>query len=243
MQLVFFGSFVLGFLTRTIVLSENISKAKYKFDSKNLVLDLIFATMLSLISYGLIERIAQSEYLGGFLAYLIFVIVFIVLYLLYFLAVSDLVFMSVPVLPLFVLLAVLLTVNVVLLIFLGTGGLNLWGNNVIYPVSNIVAGLILAFLVWLIVKATHEKGMGSGDIYLAGAMGLLLGLSMSFVAFYITILTATGVGLGFALYKKKLRGVPIPFVPFIVVGIITTFLLWSDLLPFVQQSLNLTFLR
>ncbi|MEI7604082.1 MAG: prepilin peptidase [bacterium] len=145
-----------------------------------------------------------------------------------YLAVYDFTYFEIPtILSLFVLI-LLIGINIVLII---SGGLKseylLFGSNFYIPFNNIVAGIGAAMAIFLIVFFSKGKGMGSGDIILAGIMGLCVGMPGLIVGFYATILSASVIGLAFAARKGHIKGLKIPFVPFIVFGIIFAFL-YSD---------------
>lgn len=82
------------------------------------------------------------------------------------------------------------------------------------------------FLLWLI---THGRGMGFGDVKLAGLMGLLLGYPLTIIALYIAFLTGAGVGVILMIGKKKTLKSRVPFGPFLILGTTVT-LLWQNAL-------------
>jgi prepilin signal peptidase PulO-like enzyme (type II secretory pathway) len=97
-------------------------------------------------------------------------------------------------------------------------------------INYLLTGVILGGVVYLVVKLSKESLIGSGDIYIALIAGLLLGFPKIIVAFYITIFAACFYGILTAIYKKRIKGVKIPFVPFIVIGILSVYLIQIDLI-------------
>lgn len=108
------------------------------------------------------------------------------------------------------------------------------------PLTNILAGLIGGGVIWAIVILTKGGGMGEGDIFIFGYIGLLLGLQGLFFAFMITVLSGSLVGLVVALRQRKLKGVLIQFVPFIAFGAITVFLFKPELTTWFYDLFYLT---
>lgn len=120
---------------------------------------------------------------------------------------------------------------VVLLIFLILIGLmygfdtkiNLWEGNSITVVNNILGGLFGSLIIGLIVFLTKGKGMGEGDIWIFGLVGLFVGLDKLIPSFYIAIFTALFFGLIQVLRFRRFKDLPIPFIPFLVVGGVIAF--------------------
>lgn len=95
-----------------------------------------------------------------------------------------------------------------------------------------VGGTLLAAFFAAIVLGTKGKGMGMGDAYVAGAIGLILGPVRGFEAIMIGIWTGTAVALVILLLSsllrktRLLRTVPrvtmkteLPLVPFLAFGL------------------------
>ena len=62
--------------------------------------------------------------------------------------------------------------------------------------------------------------MGQGDVRIAIITGLLIGVTNIIYWVYIAVFTALIYGLIIASKKKKFKGLRIPFVPFMVLGVI-----------------------
>lgn len=100
------------------------------------------------------------------------------------------------------------------------------------PFFNFLSALAIASLFYLIVKLTHERGMGGGDVKLAFLMGLVLGFPKIVIALYLAFLTGALVSLMLIALGKKRFGQTIPFGPFLVLGTYTTFFFDRILLNF-----------
>src|SRR3954447_20752653 len=75
-----------------------------------------------------------------------------------------------------------------------------------------------AFTFFLLAALVHPKGMGMGDVKLAGVMGLYLG-KLVIPALLIAFLVGTVVGLGMvARYGSRSRKLGVPFAPFLALG-------------------------
>lgn len=85
-------------------------------------------------------------------------------------------------------------------------------------VQNLLAALIYGSGVYILIKATAQRGMGYGDLYLAIATGLYLAWPRTLAAFYITVISATLVGVLMAVRSRKWRGLQVPLVPFFLFG-------------------------
>ena len=115
-------------------------------------------------------------------------------------------------------------------VFLANIALAAGGN-----VNNIVAGAVAAAFMFIIINVSKKKGMGEGDLLVFILMGLTLGLAKLIIAFYVMIFTGSIVGLIIGAKQKKIKGIKIPFVPFMMIGFITA-LIWGDAILFAYLS-------
>lgn len=105
---------------------------------------------------------------------------------------------------------------------------------------NHIFGGLLSFLFFLVIYLLSKgKAMGFGDVKFASLLGLLFGLPLSILSFYVAFLTGGITSLILILWgKKSLRKDTIPFGPFLSLGgVISIFLgdlLVSRLLSFLQ---------
>ena len=86
--------------------------------------------------------------------------------------------------------------------------------------QKLLGAIILGSVFQLIVLVTKEKGLGQGDVRLAIISGVLVGMDNLILWLYVTIFSALIYGLVLAKKKKKFKGLKIPFVPFMVLGIV-----------------------
>lgn len=90
------------------------------------------------------------------------------------------------------------------------------------PYQNLLGGVALGSIFQLLVLLTKEKGLGQGDVRIAIICGLILGFNNLIPWLYITIFTALAYGVALAVKRKKFKGTKVPFVPFMILGIIGT---------------------
>lgn len=115
-------------------------------------------------------------------------------------------------------------------------------NRVIYPTLFITAPLLLAaaalggdwmraehaaiggvagFVALFAVHLISPRGMGFGDVRLAGVIGMMLGwLGLGFVALalFLSFLLASVIGIGLMVTRRKGRKDAVPFGPFMAAG-------------------------
>ncbi|WP_263832760.1 prepilin peptidase [Sulfurospirillum oryzae] len=85
---------------------------------------------------------------------------------------------------------------------------------------------LLRFLVSALAK---KEVMGEADIIIAGIMGALLGIKLGFVAIYIAAVIAL---IAFMLLRK--RGLELPFIPFLALGLLITWLFDTPILHILE---------
>lgn len=84
--------------------------------------------------------------------------------------------------------------------------------------QNIGAGLLGALFFLLLWSITRGRGMGFGDVKLAGLLGLLLGYPRIVIALYGAFLTGAAVGVILILRGKAKPKTKIAFGPFMIFG-------------------------
>lgn len=91
---------------------------------------------------------------------------------------------------------------------------------------------LFSFLIFLIMYKIYREGMGLGDVFLAGSLGMMLG----FFPMILTMLVASFSGIIYALIKSKGKinmKLKIPFGPFLSISgyavfILSNILRWSS---------------
>ena len=94
-------------------------------------------------------------------------------------------------------------------------------------VGSLVLGAIFFSFFWLLYKLTKGRGMADGDMYVALYMGLLLGWPRGMLAMGLSFVLGAIVGILLIATKIRTRKDTLPFVPFMVLGIIIA-LVWGD---------------
>lgn len=181
------------------------------------------------ISYMLIEILsgtlfALSYYLYGFnYEFFMSIIISSLLIIIY---VSDFKYLIINDEPLIIAITLSIITNFV---FLGT----------IKGLYLIISGLVMFIFMYLVKlfgdKAFKRESLGGGDIKLAFFIGCTLGLRLAFVSLII----ASFLALPYASYyvvKKQER--EIPFGPFLITGVLITFML-SNQIRFVLELITL----
>ncbi len=92
-----------------------------------------------------------------------------------------------------------------------------------------IAGAV-AFVGFLVVHLAVPRGMGFGDVRLAGVIGFAtgwLGLGHAFVGFFAAFVLGSLVGIGAMVVSGAGRKTRIPFGPFLAAGAVLT-ILWGN---------------
>ena len=74
--------------------------------------------------------------------------------------------------------------------------------------------------------------MGAGDIRFAVIAGLLLSPDKLYFGIMSTYVVGSVVGVIVAIIKRKFRGIPLPFIPFMGIGIFLSYILGSEFWKF-----------
>ncbi|WP_353948053.1 prepilin peptidase [Sporolactobacillus sp. Y61] len=94
------------------------------------------------------------------------------------------------------------------------------------PLAGAAAGFVLLALIALI----SGGGMGGGDVKLFAVMGLIIGIKLIVLGFFLSTFFGAllgGLGLLTGLVKRRQ---PVPFVPFITLGMLTAFFFGDQLI-------------
>ncbi len=94
--------------------------------------------------------------------------------------------------------------------------------QVFYPQIELykaIAGALLGGGILLFSAIISKGGMGGGDIKFMAATGFFLGISTTALALFLAFLIGSIVGIGLMVLRIKGRKDPIPFGPFLSIGV------------------------
>lgn len=103
-------------------------------------------------------------------------------------------------------------------------------NNVF--ANHLSAGIIGLGLFGLIVFLSRGRGMGLGDVKLAGALGLLLGWPDAVFAFFMSFIIGAAIAVLLITFRKKSLKDAVPFGPFLALGTVVTVFFGKEILDF-----------
>lgn len=205
------------------------------FSKRNLIICSLALLYTAAASYAGFHLISEEKQ-----AFEILVILFpihLILALLLYLSITDFLTMEVPLAPTAILLGAALAVNFIPMLLYGTTDVTLWDNHTFSPSSNLVTGLVAGSVISGIVFFTGQKGMGSADIIFASVLGFVNGFPKSILGVYIAIFSALAFGLTLSLKIKTFRNLRIPFIPFLSLGTICSFLLGDSAISILMTLL------
>lgn len=88
-----------------------------------------------------------------------------------------------------------------------------------------LAGLGISFAIYLVISLAARGGLGAGDVKLAAPVGLYLGwLGWESLVWGIVLAFVVGgmAGLVLAVRRRRIRGLTVPFGPFMLAGVVVT---------------------
>lgn len=106
----------------------------------------------------------------------------------------------------------------------------------IYPVilnnslKDNLYGFLLMGLFFTVVLLIFPGSFGGGDLKFASAIGILLGFEYSIVALETSLVTASIIGLIYALKSKRGLRIKIPFAPFLTAGLFAALFYGRDII-------------
>jgi len=111
-----------------------------------------------------------------------------------------------------------------------------WGILRSDHVRGVVAGLLggvvgagMTYLVRVVGTWVYKKeAMGLGDVKFMGFLGAFLGWKGSFMTFLLGCLAGALFGIGHLLVRGRIRGVQVPFGPFLAAGAMTMIFFGPD---------------
>ncbi|MDD4761524.1 MAG: prepilin peptidase [Candidatus Pacebacteria bacterium] len=105
-------------------------------------------------------------------------------------------------------------------------GLREWG----VLINHLIAMGLSFFLFFIIFFFTQGKGMGMGDVKLAGALGILFGWPDTLLLIILAFIIGAAVGIKMIVKKEAKKGTMIPFSPFLVVSSFLVFFFGETIL-------------
>jgi len=174
----------------------------------------IFLSSLLFVGYK-IFYFSSPNFSNSFV-YISLIVIFI---LLFFLVYYDFLKMEVHNIVSFILMISLLIVNMFFYLYKGPEvGIEITNVYTYLPLFNFYAAIILGSVFLSIVLISKEKALGQGDVRVAIIVGLLIGYNNILTWLYITLFTAICYSLYLGIKRGKLKGLQIPFVPFMILG-------------------------
>lgn len=93
-------------------------------------------------------------------------------------------------------------------------------------------GLLIGGGILLLILILSKGGMGDGDVFLMGALGLMIGIEKTFLTLFLSFIFGAFISVFLLLFKKKTRKDAIPFGPFIALAFGVTVFFGDSLLKF-----------
>ncbi|MCL6572082.1 MAG: prepilin peptidase [Bacillus sp. (in: Bacteria)] len=99
-------------------------------------------------------------------------------------------------------------------------------------------GAATGFILLLVIALVSKGGMGFGDVKLYALLGFVLGFKLVLLSFFLSTLYGAVIGGLALLFRIVKRRQPIPFVPFIVAGTLTSYYWGAEIINLYLQFLN-----
>nr|WP_139693090.1 A24 family peptidase [Sporolactobacillus terrae] len=94
------------------------------------------------------------------------------------------------------------------------------------------AGFTAGFVLLTLISLISRGGMGGGDVKLIAVIGLLLGVKPVIIGFFLSTFFGAMIGICGQLLCLIKHRQPVPFVPFIVLGMLISFFFGDQLIAF-----------
>jgi leader peptidase (prepilin peptidase)/N-methyltransferase len=122
--------------------------------------------------------------------------------------------------------------NGLILVILGLGVINLIYQTLVlgHHWSFWVIGFFAASLPLYIMALIHPKGMGGGDIKFMAVAGFFIGWRLILLTLFLGAIYALFYAAFLLLLRKPLKGIQIPFGPFLSLGILTSLFAGEELI-------------
>ncbi|MDZ5712362.1 prepilin peptidase [Jeotgalibacillus haloalkalitolerans] len=98
------------------------------------------------------------------------------------------------------------------------------------PWWDALLGAAVGFTLLLLIAIVSKGGMGGGDIKLYAVIGLVLGVKLTLLSFFIATFIGTAAGLVAIYVRKKSRKDPVPFGPSIAAGAVIAYFWGQELI-------------
>lgn len=184
-------------------------KCYKKIDSSFLIIEII-SGLIFIAIYLL-------SFVNPVLGALYFVYAILIASIFIFLAYYDYLYWEVP-LGFVIFFAIILSIINLSLGFLGYME---WGEVIGTFGSSLVGIILIACFIWL----SNGRGLGWGDAWIFGIVGLMFNWEGLMVVFFISTIVGALFGVGkIVLDNKKFKGTMIQFIPFISTGVIVMLL-------------------
>lgn len=100
-----------------------------------------------------------------------------------------------------------------------------------------LVGAATGFVLLALIAIISRGGMGGGDVKLFAVIGLLVGTKTVLLGFFFSTFFGAVIGIGCLLIGVIRRRQPVPFVPFIVMGMLTAFFFGDKLIAIYYKFL------
>lgn len=98
-------------------------------------------------------------------------------------------------------------------------------------------GLVASFFLFQYI-VSRRRWIGSGDIWLGGMLGAVLGWPLAGIAIYLAYVFGGVAALGLLLAKKIKPGMRIPFAPALIAGAISALWWGPDVLAWLSHAVS-----
>ncbi|MFS0780747.1 prepilin peptidase [Bacillus sp. 1P06AnD] len=119
-------------------------------------------------------------------------------------------------------LAYMLIPDKILLVFAAIFLLLMFFLDTLHPLDSIL-GAVAGFGILLLIALASNGGMGGGDIKLFAVLGFALGVKLTLLALFFSVLYGAVIGLILMLAGVVKKKQPVPFGPFIALGALTSY--------------------
>ncbi|CDQ18182.1 prepilin peptidase [Halobacillus karajensis] len=109
----------------------------------------------------------------------------------------------------------------------------------IYPLNpwyDSILGAVTGFGLIFIIIFISKGGIGAGDMKLLGTLGILLGMNLTLLTFFLAVILGTVISFSLLIFKVIGRKDPFPFGPSIVGGSMVSYLFGNSMLTFYFEA-------